>query len=121
MWLSQPNPLEVLQDVLAHLNPLDVLEVHLVLISLAAPPIIPPVRFSLVHCSIYKPFCAPGTPHSEPGDLGDTMGGVELPDPLIQSFNICSSIPVLMGVLTIVGIPDQLGNWKDGGNSKRVG
>ena len=71
MWLSQPYPLEVPQYVLAHLNPLDVLEVHLVLICLTAPPIIPSVRLGLVHCSINIPFGAPGSPHSEPRDLGD--------------------------------------------------
>merc|ERR1711942_403124 len=74
-----------------------------------------------MHNSIHIPFGAPGSPHSKPGDLGDTMGGVEFPDPLIEPFNLCPPIPVLWGVLPIVWIPDQLGNWKDGGNSKRVG
>ena len=121
MWLSLPYPLEVLHDVLCHLNPLLVLEVHLVLICLGAPPVIPPVGFGLVHCPIYIPFVAPCSPHSKPGDLGDTVGGVKLPDPLVQPLDLGPPVPLLRGVLPIVRVPYQLGDWEDGGNSKCVG
>ena len=118
MWLSHPYPLEILHDVLCHLNPLLVLEVHLVLICLGAPPVIPPVSFFFLQGSIPVSLVAPCSPHTKPGDLGDAIGGVELPDPLVQPLYHSPPVPVLGGVLTIVRIPYQLRDWQDGDHSE---